>query len=115
MDENQPVRSTTAAPGAEPAPAGSLEARLRAAWERSTSGLAGLKPAQRRWGGVALLLVVAAAAGLLWYAARPDYRVLYAGLEAADAREIAAGLTAAGLPFDVSSDGATIRVTSDSL
>ena len=115
MDENQPVRGTTAAPGAEAAPDGSLERRLRTAWGTASAGIAGLTPGQRRWGGLALLLVVLSAAGLIWYAARSDDRVLYAGLEASDAREIAASLTAAGLPFDVSSDGATIRVPSETL
>jgi flagellar M-ring protein FliF len=115
MDENQPVRSTTAAPGSDGAPDRSLEQRLRVAWTKSAAGIAGLTPGQQRWGGLTLLLVVLSAAGLIWYAARPDDRVLYAGLEASDAREIAASLTAAGLPFDVSSDGATIRVPSESL
>ena len=62
-----------------------------------------------------MLLALVAGAGLIWYAVRPDSRVLYAGLEARDAREIAASLTAAGLPFDLSPDGATIRVPSESL
>ena len=115
MDENQPVRSRTTAPGAESISDGSLEARIRTAWGRSAVWIVSLTPAQRRWGGLALLLIVAATAGLIWYAARPDYRVLYAGLETADAREIAASLTAAGLPFDVSSDGASIRVPEESL
>ncbi len=115
MDENQPVRGATAAPGTDAAPDWSLERRLRTAWGTASAGIAGLKPGQRRWAGLAMLLVLIAAAGLIWYAARPDDRVLYAGLEASDAREIAASLTAAGLPFDVSSDGATIRVPSESL
>ena len=59
--------------------------------------------------------VLLAVAGLIWYAARPEWRVLYAGLEAGDAREIASALTAAGLPFDVSSDGTSIRVPAESL
>src|SRR5271165_4932740 len=100
MDENQqPVRSTTAAPGPDAGGEGSLEQRLHAGWVKTAQGIAALTPGQRRWGGLALALVVLAALGLIWYAARPDYRVLYAGLEAADAREIAASLTAAGLPF----------------
>ena len=114
MDENQPVRSTTAGPGDDGGPDWSLERRLRVAWAKAAAGIAGLTP-RRRWGVLALLLVLVAGAGLIWYAVRPDSRVLYAGLEAQDAREVAASLTAGGLPFDLSPDGATIRVPSESL
>ncbi len=105
MDENQ-----------QPRPAGQpLDQQLKAFWARATGALTGLNPAQRLWAGLSLALVFLAAGGLLWYAARPDWRVLYAGLEAEDARAIAAELTASSLPFDVSSDGGTIRVPADSL
>jgi len=109
MDEKQQVRR------AEAEPPLALEPRLRAAWGQLTTRLGVMAPGQRLWGGIAAGLVVAAMAGLIWYTARPDWRVLYAGLDPADAREIAAGLTAAKLPFDVSPDGATIRVPADAL
>jgi flagellar M-ring protein FliF len=114
MDENQPVRSTTAGSGDDGGPDWSLERRLRVAWAKAAVGIAGLTP-RRRWGVLALLLALVAGAGLILYAVRPDSRVLYAGLEVQDAREIAASLTAGGLPFDLSPDGATIRVPSESL
>jgi flagellar M-ring protein FliF len=106
MDENQQLRT---APGAAP------EQGLAAAWARALAALASLDPQRRRWAALAAGLVLAAAAGLVWYAARPDWRVLYTGLDPADAREIAASLTAASLPFDLAADGATIRVPSESL
>jgi flagellar M-ring protein FliF len=111
MDENQQLQGV---PGG---PAGETDAgrRLRALWSGASAWLAGLDPRRRLWGGLAAALVLAMAGGLLWYAARPDWRVLYAGLEPEDGRGIAAGLTAAGLPFDVSADGATIRVPAESL
>jgi flagellar M-ring protein FliF len=46
---------------------------------------------------------------------QPTWRVLYAHLDPADARELSDELTAAKIPFDVSSDGATIRVPADQL
>src|SRR5271154_93677 len=109
MDEKQQVRR------AEAEPPLALEPRLRAAWGQLTTRLGVMAPGQRLWGGIAAGLVVAAMAGLIWYTARPDWRGVYAGLDPADAREIAAGLTAAKLPFDVSPDGATIRVPADAL
>lgn len=46
---------------------------------------------------------------------RTDWKVLYAGLEPSDAREIASELTTANIPFDVSPDGATLRVPAANL
>ena len=46
---------------------------------------------------------------------QPTWRVLYAHLDPADARELSDELTAAKIPFDVSSDGATLRVPADQL
>jgi flagellar M-ring protein FliF len=122
MDENQPVRSAAGSPASEERPAaGSAlalpgwEHRLRLAWGRSAATLGAMTPGQRLWGGAALAMAVAMAAGLLWYALRPDLRVLYSGLAPADAREIASGLAAAGIPFELSADGATLRVPADTL
>jgi len=63
----------------------------------------------------AVAIVVACFAGLVWYASRPDWRTLYAGLESDDARQVSQQLTAAGIQFDVSPDGSTIRVQAQSL
>lgn len=60
-------------------------------------------------------LVVACFAGILWYASRPDWRTLYAGLDADDARQLAQQLTTAGIPFDVSPDGTALRVPAQNL
>jgi len=117
MDENQQARGGAAAPGGG-AGAGmdaGLGRRLRAAWGRAAAAAAALPPAQRRWAGLALALALLAAGGLLWYAGRPEWRTLYAGLDPADAREIASGLTAAGIPFDLSADGGSVRVPAESL
>ncbi len=59
--------------------------------------------------------MLACFAGLLWYASRPDWRTLYAGLDAEDARQMAQQLTTAGIPFDVSPDGSLLRVSAENL
>ena len=58
----------------------------------------------------AIAIVVACFGGLLWYASRPDWRTLYAGLDPDDARQVSQQLTTAGIQFDVSPDGSTVRV-----
>lgn len=74
-----------------------------------------LPPRQRAAWGVSLGLLLAALIAVAWYASRPDWRILYAGLDPQDARQMAAQLTAAGIPFDVSPDGATLRVKAGQL
>ena len=57
--------------------------------------------------GVALAVVLALlAAG--WYLTRPDFEVLYAGLDREDVARIGMALQESGVPFDVSSDGTTV-------
>jgi len=106
MDENQQLRTAT---GATP------DNRAATLWANAAAAVGRLDPRQRLWAALAAGLVLAAAAGLLWYAARPDWRVLYTNLDAQDAREIASSLTVAGLAFDVAADGKTIRVPVEGL
>ncbi|MGA8160675.1 MAG: flagellar basal-body MS-ring/collar protein FliF [Acidobacteriaceae bacterium] len=81
------------------------------AWGRWRS----LEPERRFRLVAAILLVLGCFAALLWYANRPDWRTLYAGLDADDARQIAQQLTTAGIPFDVSPDGSLLRVPAENL
>jgi flagellar M-ring protein FliF len=46
---------------------------------------------------------------------QPSWRVLYAHLDPADARELGDELTAAKIPFDVMPDGSTLKVPADQL
>jgi flagellar M-ring protein FliF len=99
---------------AEKGPGGLEESAVAAV--STVRGLLGkLDPAQRKWLAIAAGFSVLCMAGILWYAARTDWRTLYAGLEPADARQIASELTAASIPFDVSPDGSTLRVPAESL
>lgn len=74
-----------------------------------------LEPERKKWlAGLTGFLLVCAI-GLGWYGTRTDWRTLYAGLDSEDARAMAAELTAANIPFEVSPDGAALRVPSDSI
>ncbi|MFP5227334.1 MAG: flagellar basal-body MS-ring/collar protein FliF [Acidobacteriota bacterium] len=74
-----------------------------------------LEPGRRNRLLAAVALVAACCGALLWYGTRTDWRTLYAGLDADDARQMAQQLTTAGIPFDVSPDGATLRVPAPDL
>src|SRR5579883_267924 len=106
MGENQQI---------QPAPSTGLPQRASAVMQSLLARLRGMEGQQRLWlvgaSGLALLCF----AGILWFATRTDWKVLYAGMDPSDAREMASALTAANIPFDVSSDGATLRVPAASL
>lgn len=74
-----------------------------------------LEPGTRSRLLAAVALVAACMGALVWYAGRTDWRTLYAGLDPDDARQISQQLTTAGVPFDVSPDGATLRVPAQDL
>jgi flagellar M-ring protein FliF len=68
---------------------------------------------QRRWMGVATLLVLALAAGLMWYASRTDWKTLYSGLDAKDMQQMAQELSAAGIAYELTEDGGGVRVAAE--
>ncbi|HTZ90406.1 MAG TPA: flagellar basal-body MS-ring/collar protein FliF [Alloacidobacterium sp.] len=106
MEENQQI---------QPSPSSGLPQRASMMMRGLLARLSGIESQQRLWlvgaGGLALLCFL----GILWFATRTDWKILYAGLEPSDAREIASELTAANIPFDVSPDGATLRVPAANL
>jgi flagellar M-ring protein FliF len=74
-----------------------------------------MQPQQRAWSVVSAVVLAGLAGFLLWYALRPDWRILYADLDPDDARQIGQDLTAAQIPFDVASGGGVIRVPASQL
>ncbi len=84
--------------------------RLAGLWGRTRLTWAQMSHAQRRGALVAATLLAAVAGTLAWYGLRTDWRTLYTGLDPDEARTIADTLTQAQIPFDLSQDGATLRV-----
>ncbi len=85
-----------------------LLARGRVRWATMQTG-------QRRWALAAGALLAALIGSLLWYGLRTDWRTLYAGLDPDDARQTGLILTQAQIPYDMTADGAGIRVPADQL
>ena len=79
-------------------------------WTRARLWWASMMPAQRAWMAVSALLLAGLVGGILWLLLRTDWRTLYANLDSEDARQVGNTLTQAQIPFDVSADGALIRV-----
>ncbi len=70
---------------------------------------------QRVWLGVTALIATGVAVAMLWLAMRPDWRVLYSGMDAKDMQQVGSQLAAANIPYDLTPDGAAIRVAADQL
>ena len=73
-------------------------------------------PSGKRNGLIASAAFLAAAcAAMVWYAGRPDWRVLFSGLDGKDVQQVSQELSAAGIPFELTADGAGVQVPADSI
>jgi len=82
--------------------------RIKLFWEK-------LRPQQRIYLGVGLVITLAVAAFFVKMIATPDYKMLMTGLEAADAQTISAQLAAKKIPYIINPDGTSISVPKDNL
>lgn len=82
---------------------------------RSRNWFFSLQPQQRFWAVFAFAATLGMLGVLFWSLNRTDWRTLYAGMDPGDARAMSADLTAAQIPFDVSSDGTTLLVPAANL
>ena len=94
---------------------GQIAAGVSALWTRSRVGWASMNPQQRRWSVIVFVLLGALLGGLLWFGLRTDWRVLYAGLDPDDARQLGVTLTQAQIPYDLSDGGLSLRVPASQL
>lgn len=93
----------------------SFDVQLRAAFSTVVERVRQMPPAQQKRMAMLAALALAVLAGLIWYGARTDWRTLYGGLDASDARAMAQQLSAANIPYEVSPDGAALLVPAPDL
>jgi flagellar M-ring protein FliF len=84
--------------------------RLAALWGLGRVRWAAMRPAERGWTLVASILIGLMAGGLLWYALRTDWRILYADLDPEDARQTGQVLAQAQISYEPTANGSGIRV-----
>jgi flagellar M-ring protein FliF len=73
-------------------------------------------PARRRtWLIAAVVFLAAVCAGMIWFAGRPDCRVLFSGLDGKDVQQVSQELAAAGIPYEMTADGAGVQVPAEML
>ncbi len=76
---------------------------------------AALPPKGRNWLAASLIFLGAICAGMVWYAQRPDWRVLFSGLDGKDVQQVSQELAAAGIPYEIAADGGGIEVPAEML
>ena len=77
--------------------------------------LMAMPAAKRTWLIAAGVFLAAVCAGMVWFAGRPDWRVLFNGLDAKDVQQVSQELAAAGIPYETTADGAGVQVPADML
>ena len=50
-----------------------------------------------------------------WFAGRPDWRVLFSGLDGKDVQQVSQELAAAGIPYETTADGGGVQVPAEML
>jgi flagellar M-ring protein FliF len=70
---------------------------------------------KRTWLLASVAFLAAMCAGAIWFAGRPDWRVLFSGLDGKDVQQVSQELAAAGIPYETTVDGAGIQVPAEML
>ncbi len=94
---------------------GQVASGISALWTRVRLQWASMPGGQRNGLLFAAALLASLVGGLFWYGLRTDWRTLYAGMEADDARQTGLTLTQAQIPFEVSANGTAILVPAPQL
>lgn len=77
--------------------------------------LVAMPAGKRTWLIVSAAFLAAACVGMMWFAQRPDWRVLFSGLDGKDTQQVSQELAAAGISFQMTADGTGIEVPADVL
>src|ERR1700679_162960 len=55
---------------------------------------------KRNWLIASAVFIAAMCAAMLWFTGRPDWRVLFSGLDGKDVQQVSQELAAAGIPYE---------------
>jgi len=70
---------------------------------------------KRTWLIASAAFLAAMCAAMTWFVGRPDWRVLFSGLDGKDAQQVSQELAAAGIPYETTVDGAGVQVPAEML
>jgi flagellar M-ring protein FliF len=77
--------------------------------------LMAMSSGKRTWLVASAVFLAATCVGMFWFAGRPDWRVLFSGLDGKDVQQVSQELAAAGIPYETTTDGAGVQVPADML
>jgi flagellar M-ring protein FliF len=97
-----------------PAPKGAPPS-VREMAENLRGRVSAMPAARRNWLLASVVFLLGAVAAIVWYAQRPDWRVLFSGMESRDSQQVAQELSAAGLQYRMSADGSSVEVPVDTI
>jgi flagellar M-ring protein FliF len=77
--------------------------------------LMAMPPGKRTWWIASCAFLAAMCVGMIWFAGRPDWRVLFSGLDGKDVQQVSQELAAAGISYETTVDGAGVQVPAEML
>jgi FliA/WhiG family RNA polymerase sigma factor len=109
------VKTLQGKPGAVPTVASVPPVSAQEMLKNLRDRMVAMPAGKRTWLLASVIFLAAATAALVWYAQRPDWKVLFSGLEARDAAQVTQELAAAGVAYRMSADGESVEVPSDAI
>jgi flagellar M-ring protein FliF len=70
---------------------------------------------KRTWLIASGVFLAAICVAMIWFAGRPDWRVLFSGLDGKDVQQVEQELAAAGISYETTADGAGVQVPAEML
>jgi flagellar M-ring protein FliF len=74
-----------------------------------------LPAGKRTWLFASVAFLGAICVGMVWFAERPDWRVLFSGLDGKDVQQVSQELAGAGIPYEMTADGGGVQVPAEML
>ncbi len=68
---------------------------------------------KRNWLLASVAFLAAICVGMAWFAGRTDWKVLFSGLDGKDVQQVSQELAAAGIPYEMTADGAGVQVPAE--
>jgi flagellar M-ring protein FliF len=115
MAEIEQAGMQKAGPGSLPGATGSPLEKAMAIAGVARERLMAMPAGKRTWLIATAVFLAAMCAGMVWFAGRPDWRVLFSGLDGKDVQQISQELAAAGIPFETTADGTGVQVPAQML
>ena len=95
--------------------AGGLADKALAIVSAMRERLMAMPAGKRTWLIASGVFLIAMCTGMIWFAGRPDWRVLFSGLDGKDMQQVSQELAAAGIQYEPTADGAGVQVPADVL